>query len=104
MRWLIPLLLLGCAATQAPEQVPPPEAPELRCNPLDRVAGVLGKDYGERLAGFGLSGDGTLVMLFKSAKGTWTMVKVTPQDCAVMTDAGEAWESTTEETEEKPSF
>lgn len=87
MRWIALLLLLAsCATTEAAAEPPP-----ALCNSPELTAMMLERDYAEKPAVRGLSGDGTLVIVFASEAGSWTLAKETPQGCILLVDAGQNW-------------
>ena len=86
-------LTLGPSATQANAQI--------LCGPHDQVAESLNGKFKESRAGLGLAGDGNVVELFVSQKGSWTMVVTRPNGTSCLVAAGDNWEIV-EPLHEKP--
>lgn len=65
----------------------------LTCAPVDVLAALARRDFGERRIGHGVSQTGQLVKLLASPDGaTWSMLIVWPDGHACLLDAGEAWQ------------
>jgi hypothetical protein len=62
------------------------------CAPRDTIIDQIGKRYGEGQEGIGLTPAGTLVEVFVSDKGTWTILLSTPQGNSCIAAVGENWE------------
>lgn len=59
--------------------------------PRDRLAQALLDSYNEESVALGISVDGTLLEVFASPDGGFTVVKAGPQGRACVVDAGIAW-------------
>lgn len=62
------------------------------CGQHEEVTKSLQTGYNESPAGFGLLGNGGLVELFVSEKGTWTFLITRPDGTACLMAAGGNWE------------
>jgi hypothetical protein len=72
----------------------PPAAAQRTCLPHDGADAKLRKEFGEKVLGRGISGDGTLVEIFLSSKnGTFTVIKTTPAGLSCVVDFGEGWQT-----------
>ncbi|HET6160506.1 MAG TPA: hypothetical protein VFE34_19330 [Dongiaceae bacterium] len=63
------------------------------CMPHDGADDQLRKQFGEKVLGHGVSGDGTLVEIFQSSSGTFTVIKTTPEGMSCVVDFGEGWQT-----------
>ena len=61
--------------------------------PHDGADATLRKDYGEKVLGRGVSGDGTLLEIFLAPAGTFTVIKTTPGGVSCVVDFGEGWQT-----------
>lgn len=65
------------------------------CAPLDVLAGLARRDFGERRIGQGVNQTGQVVELLASPDGaTWSLLVVWPNRHACLLDAGESWIAT----------
>jgi hypothetical protein len=80
------LAITGVSGSQAQTQMPSP------CLAHDELEAGLSRDYQERQSAYGQMGDQTLMELYASDSGTWTLVitGVNGQSCIVA--AGEGFE------------
>jgi hypothetical protein len=80
------LALTGASGSQAQTQMPP------ACLAHDELEAGLSRDYQERQSAYGQIGDQTLMEIYASDSGTWTLVMtgVNGQSCIVA--AGEGFE------------
>jgi hypothetical protein len=103
---LAPALL--CALTGGPAFAKPPEAAQRptetvqrpmvptqprNCMPHEGADAKLRKEYGEKVLGHGVSGDGTLLEIFLAPAGTFTVIKTTPGGMSCVVDFGEGWQT-----------
>lgn len=82
--------------TQRPgETTPPPSAltQPRACLPHDSADEKLRAEFGEKVLGRGVSSDGTLVEIFLSSSGTFTVIKTTPKGMSCVVDFGEGWQT-----------
>lgn len=63
------------------------------CMPHDGADAKLRKEYGEKVLGRGVSGDGTLLEIFLAPAGTFTVIKTTPSGMSCVVDFGEGWQT-----------
>ena len=63
------------------------------CMPRDGADDKLRSEYGEKVLGHGVSGDGTLVEIFLAPSGTFTVIKTTPAGLSCVVDFGEGWQT-----------
>ena len=63
------------------------------CLPHDGASAKLRKEYDEKLLGRGVSSDGTLLEVFLSSRGSFTVVKTTPAGLSCVVDFGEGWQT-----------
>ena len=49
--------------------------------------------FGEKVLGRGVSSDGTLMEIFMSPKGTFTVIKTTPSGMSCVVDFGDGWQT-----------
>lgn len=100
------LLLAGGAALAEPppqlaqrpgetpgESMPPAAAQQRACLPHDSADDKLRAEFGEKVLGRGVSSDGTLVEIFLSQSGTFTVIKTTPKGMSCVVDFGEGWQT-----------
>ena len=88
-----PALALAAAALVA-VQVPagaqgPPEG--ALCKPRAEVERVLADGYQEQTIGRGLQPDGSMLEVYASKAGTWTIVLSWPTGLSCIVSAGDAW-------------
>jgi hypothetical protein len=71
------------------------------CGERTAIVTALESGHQEQKAGQGLSGNGGIVELFASGKGSWTMLITFPKGPTCLLGAGEGWEGWVPETPEK---
>jgi hypothetical protein len=71
----------------------PSEAAQRTCLPHEGADAKLRKEFGEKVLGRGISGDGTLLEIFLSSNGTFTVIKTTPAGLSCVVDFGEGWQT-----------
>jgi hypothetical protein len=80
--------------TQRPgESAPSPTAQQQTCMPHESADDKLRAEFGEKVLGHGVSGDGTLVEIFLAPSGTFTVIKTTPAGLSCVVDFGEGWQT-----------
>lgn len=62
------------------------------CGPHEEIIKRLETGYKEARTGFGIAGNGGLVELFVSEKGTWTFLFTRPDGVTCLMAAGGDWE------------
>lgn len=70
------------------------EAQAAACGPHEKIAGVLGQKYQENRAGLGLAGQSSVIELYVSEEGTWTLTTTDTQGVTCVIGSGEAWQAT----------
>ena len=70
-----------------------PVAAQNLCGERVDIIDTLKKRYHEVPVSMGLSGNGGVVEIFASSKGSWTILVTRPTGVACVVSAGEAWES-----------
>lgn len=63
------------------------------CGERVDIIDTLKKRYQEVPVSMGLAGNGGVVEIFASTKGSWTILVTRPTGVACVVSAGEAWES-----------
>lgn len=63
------------------------------CLPHEGAVDKLRSAYGEKLLGRGISNDATLMEIFLSPSGTFTVIKTTPDGMSCVVDFGEGWQT-----------
>lgn len=63
------------------------------CMPHDGAGDKLHSEYGEKIAGHGLSRDGTLLEIYLAPSGSFTVIKTTPAGLSCVVDFGEGWQT-----------
>lgn len=79
--------------TQRPGEASPPAAQAQNCMPHNGANDKLRAQFGEKVLGRGVSGDGTLVEIFLSPSGSFTVIKTTPKGMSCVVDFGEGWQT-----------
>ncbi len=65
----------------------------LVCDTRSKIVDSLTKQYKESPLFMGLSSGGSIVEVFASATGSWTMVVTNPNGRSCLMDAGQNWET-----------
>jgi hypothetical protein len=63
------------------------------CMPHEGADAKLRNEFGEKVLGRGISGDGTLLEIFMAPAGTFTVIKTTPDGLSCVVDFGEGWQT-----------
>jgi hypothetical protein len=72
-----------------------PAMPIPTCATRETLVAALAQDFQERTDWAGLSNTGTLVELYLSKRGTWTLIVSTANGLSCIVAAGDYWERTT---------
>ena len=93
--WIRPLVLVLAAgiglAVAVPAKADPAKADPMNCAQRDAIVAKLA-DYKEEAEAIGLNKDGTLLEVFVSPQGTWTVLLSSPQGQSCIAAIGEAWQ------------
>jgi hypothetical protein len=87
IRSLSLILAIGIGAVAAP----PVQADPMTCAERNDIVAKLA-NYREEAEAIGLNKDGTLLEVFVSPQGTWTVLLSSPQGQSCIAAIGEAWE------------
>jgi hypothetical protein len=89
------LSTLMCALASAAAFGDPgePVAEQRTCMPHEGAGDKLHAEYGEKIAGHGLSRDGTLLEIYLAPSGSFTVIKTTPAGLSCVVDFGEGWQT-----------
>jgi len=79
------LAVLAAAPTAGAQQA---------CAPHEDLVKYLAQNYQEQQQARGLSSNGSLVEVYLSAQGSWTMIASSPDGTSCVIAAGESWEQT----------
>ena len=63
------------------------------CIPHEAADAKLRNEFSEKILGRGISGDGTLLEIFMSSRGSFTVIKTTPDGLSCVVDFGEGWQT-----------
>ena len=63
-----------------------------QCGPHEKITEALNKRFLESRQALGLSGEASVIELFVSDKGTWTLTATTTAGRTCVVAAGEAWQ------------
>ena len=70
-----------------------PAQAQMLCAPRADIIAGIDKKYKERPNAFGIAGEKTLVELFTSATGSWTMIMTRPGGVSCIMAVGQSWET-----------
>lgn len=70
----------------------------------DDLVAVLARDYGEKLAGQGVTADGQLAELFLAENGGFTFIVTTPSGISCILSAGDDWDGVNSSATTSPNF
>lgn len=65
----------------------------VQCGPRDKIATVLGQRFQENRQALGISGQSSVIELFVSMSGSWTMTSTNTQGLTCIVATGEAWQA-----------
>lgn len=82
-------MLSGCS-TMAPKEIRPTVTS--LCGPHDEIAEALLKSYSESPIAIGMETAGSVIEVFASSKGSWTVILTTPAGFSCAMAGGENWE------------
>jgi len=82
---MLRLALLACLTATTANAGP-------TCIPRSDLIAALDTRYAERQVVTSLEDRGTVIEVYVSPRGTWTMVAVTPTDLACILATGQAWQ------------
>ncbi len=85
------IVVLMCAMT-APLFATPANAQAV-CGDRNEIVSRLESGYNEKVSALGLAGNGGVVELYTSQKGSWTLLMTQPNGMSCLIAAGENWES-----------
>lgn len=85
----VTFLLIGLMAFAAT-----PVAAQSVCGDRNEIVSRLESGYEEKAAAIGLSSNGGVVELYRSKKGSWTLLITKPDGVSCLLAAGEYWENT----------
>ena len=89
---LVLLMLIPVAWAQSSDLLPLTKESPLVCGPREAAVGELVGIFGERAIGRGLSENGqTMLELFKSESGSWTVIVTDTQGVSCVLANGRAW-------------
>jgi predicted secreted Zn-dependent protease len=66
---------------------------QMLCIERGKAVAALGQNYSEVQASTGLAGNGPVVEVFTSAKGSWTILMTYPSGLSCMLASGSNWEN-----------
>ena len=89
------IVLLGAIAASLGTA---PASAQSVCGDRSEIVTRLETGYEEKAAAIGLSGNGGVVELYKSEKGSWTLLITRPSGMSCLIAAGESWEDTPNST------
>ena len=67
-----------------------------QCAPHDKVSAELSTKFDEQPSSMGLAQDNTVMELYSSAKGTWTLTATLPNGLTCLVTAGQNFETVTQ--------
>lgn len=71
----------------------PNEVRAEQCSPVESVVTHLSQRFKEQVVARGVSGNETLIMIFASSEGSWTIAEVNTSGLACLRAAGQGFES-----------
>jgi hypothetical protein len=95
LAWSVPTALAGqpVEPQALTRTTTPATTSQPTCLPHDGASAKMRQQYGEKLLGRGVSSDGTLLEIFLSAKGSFTVIKTAPTGLSCVVDYGEGWQT-----------
>jgi len=63
-----------------------------QCGPHEKIAAALGEKFHENRKSLGIANQATVIELFVSVKGTWTLTATNTKGLACIIASGEAWQ------------
>ena len=86
------LALLGLVAAPL---IASPASAQTVCAERNEIVSRLENGYHEMASAIGVSGNGGVIELYTSSKGSWTLILTQPDGVSCLIAAGESWESVT---------
>lgn len=86
-------MLVGMALIAALLVWGPAAKAQMRCGEYSKIAAALLQHYKEVPVSMGLANNGSIVQVFSSKEGSWTIIGTTPQGVACLLTHGEAWQA-----------
>ncbi len=83
-------LLLGAAVASL---IASPASAQAVCGDRSEIVSRLESAYQEKASAIGMSGNGGVVELYTSEKGSWTLLLTQPTGVSCLIAAGDNWES-----------
>lgn len=80
-----------------------PAAAQTSCGARQDVADKLKRGYDEQPSALGLAHNGTVVEVFTSPTGTWTIILTRPDGVSCLMATGESWQAMAQEIAELES-
>ena len=71
------------------------------CAPWEKLAANLKAEYAEKPISNGIVNNGSLIQVFASKNGSWSLVMTDPRGISCLIATGESWENMPEEIEEE---
>ena len=87
----LPFILLTAVLTGS-WTLPVTAAQLLPCGKRDDIVKSLASQYREEPRGMGLANQSTVIEIFTSKSGSWTILLTKPDGASCIVSAGEAWE------------
>jgi hypothetical protein len=86
------IIALGLALCSLPALFNSAQA-AAQCGPHEKIAEVLGKRFQENRQALGLAGQASVIELFVSEEGTWTLTTTSTAGLTCVVASGEAWQA-----------
>lgn len=96
---LLRFLALGALALA----VSAPAAAQTACGERGTIADRLAQKYGEHPVSIGLATNGSVIEVFVSDDGTFTILVTSPDGRTCLVAAGEGWQPVDDEPEDQPT-
>lgn len=93
-------MLLLCFFVAA---VSAPASAQTACGERGVIADRLAQKYGERPTSIGLATNGSVIEIFASADGTFTILVTSPDGKTCLVAAGEGWQPIHQEVPDQPT-
>ena len=96
-------LVLGAVAVALAAAAPAPSAAQTACGERAVFADRLAQKYGEHPASIGLATNGSVIEVFVSGDGTFTILVTSPDGRTCLVAAGEGWEPIDGDAADRPT-
>ena len=93
MNLLKSILAGALLVAMAPNSAKSQQTPEAFCDERVTVISALEKLYSEQPVSMGLTNTGSMIEVFKSSNGSWSIVATQPSGMTCLIAAGEHWEN-----------